>query len=985
VDFGQVQVKNETPVTKCASYSFGSGISPAFSLKYSTDFTLGTYNAASGCLSVTFLPQYAGLRQNAILAKDASGNLLATTLLSGIGLGPQISIQPGIITTLDNEGLLAFPQGVAVDTQGNVYVADSVSSMVRKICVNGNITTVANGSLNTPTGVAVDGAGNVYIADQGNNAIRKWNAVTEQITTIAGAGLSGPNNIAVDAIGNVYISDSYNGLVRKVDATTGAMTTVAGGGSGAAANFGDGGQATDAVLQNPTGLALDAGGNLYIADTGHQRIRFVTSGVITTVAGNGTQGYSGDQGVATSAELNNPAGIRVDAAGNLYIADSGNHVIRQVLAGSGIIQTIAGTGTGDYTGDNGAATAAQLASPMDVALDAAGNLYIADYANGRIRKVTFQAQPLTFGTVNIGQASAQLAGIFNIGNRSLSLTNLSISNGFRQEASGDTDCSPSSVVLPGSYCLVDIAFAPTSSGDVSGTAALTHNSLNTASTQTVTLSGTGTIGPIPQVVLTPMSITFGNQNMGTASAAQTVTLKNTGTATLNISSIFLAGANAADFHMTTTCQSTLAPGSTCSVSLTFFPLDAGPCTAVLQFNDDLAGSPQNVVVMGNAPMPRLGNYDDRDGRIAYTGTWGQNTGSFLNGTQSFSNTPGAAASFLFSGTQVSYLYAANANRGYAQISIDGVVVTPQLDEYSSTLRPNQMVTYSNLSNGVHILTVTVLGQHDGQSTDNYVSLDGFWVGAVPLSGAYDDRDARIAYTGTWGQNAGPFLNGTQSYSNTPGATASFLFSGTQVSYLYISNANRGYAQISIDGAVVTPQLDEYSSTLRPNQIVTYSNLANGVHILTVTVLGQHNGQTSDSYVSMDGFWVGAVPLSGAYDDRDARVNYTGTWGQNTGPFLNGTQSYSNTPGATASFLFSGTQVSYLYVSNANRGYAQISIDGVVVTPQLDEYSSTLQPSQIVTYSNLTNGVHILTVTVLGQHSPGASDCYVSVDGVRPGF
>ena len=245
--------------------------------------------------------------------------------------------------------------------------------------------------LSNPLSVAVDGAGNLYIADVGNNRIRKVDPAGV-ITTVAGTGarglsgdggaavearLGGPQGVAVDGAGNLYIA--HSGRIRKVTAA-GVIFKVVGGGLG-----GDGGPGTAAQLDIPADVALDGAGNLYIAEEYGHRIRKVdaATGVITTVAGTGARGFSGDGGAAVEARLYQPTGVAVDGAGNLYIADTGNSRIRKVDA-AGVITTVAGGGSG---GDGGAAVAAQLRYPRGVALDGSGNLYIADVGNNRIRKV----------------------------------------------------------------------------------------------------------------------------------------------------------------------------------------------------------------------------------------------------------------------------------------------------------------------------------------------------------------------------------------------------------------------------------------------------------------------------------------------------------------------------------------------------------------------------------------------------------------------
>ena len=333
----------------------------------------------------------------------------------------------GIITTVAGTGEKGFggdggqavsarlntSSGVVLDGAGNLYIADRHNSRIRKVDSSGVITTIAgtgeigfdgdggpavSALLNSPTGVAVDVAGNVYFSDEGNQLIRKVDT-SGVITTVAGmrdygpagdggpavsAWLATPNDVATDGAGNLYISGDYNHLIRKVD-TSGVITTLAGSGGGPAFG-GDGGLAVSAWLWSPTGVVVDVAGNVYIADSRNHRIRKVdTPGIITTVAGSGGSGFVGDGGPAVSALLNYPRGVAADGAGNLYIAAFGSR-IRKVDT-SGVITTVAGTGDPGFGGDDGQAVAARLAQPDDVAADGAGNLYIADTANSRIRKV----------------------------------------------------------------------------------------------------------------------------------------------------------------------------------------------------------------------------------------------------------------------------------------------------------------------------------------------------------------------------------------------------------------------------------------------------------------------------------------------------------------------------------------------------------------------------------------------------------------------
>jgi uncharacterized protein (TIGR03437 family) len=347
-----------------------------------------------------------------------------------------------VITTVAGTGTAAFsgdggaakdaklntPNGVAVDSSGNVYIADYANNRIRKVDASGAIRTVAGcGELTTacisagmgdggpataplffgPWDVVVDGAGNFYFSDSGGNRIRKVSA-SGIITTYAGSGppgvsssgfsgdggpavnakLNSPIGVAIDSAGNIYFADLSNERVRKID-TAGVITTVAG--NGTTGFSGDGGLATAAALHSPHGVGVDAAGNIYIADTTNYRIRKVTpAGIISTVAGTGDVLYNGDNKPATAATMI-PWDVKADAAGNLYISDWLNNRIRKVDT-SGIITTLAGTGTGAFSGDGGAGTSAALSAPTGLAVDSGGNIYFADSLNHRVRRVN--APPL---------------------------------------------------------------------------------------------------------------------------------------------------------------------------------------------------------------------------------------------------------------------------------------------------------------------------------------------------------------------------------------------------------------------------------------------------------------------------------------------------------------------------------------------------------------------------------------------------------------
>jgi uncharacterized protein (TIGR03437 family) len=333
------------------------------------------------------------------------------TITTVVGTGACCADADGVSALL---AYLQGPDGLTLDPAGNLYIWESQLGRIRKVSSSGIITTVAGigGSFGSSgdggpatsallaggtihAGLAFDNAGNLYISDTNNHKIRKVNS-TGIITTLAGTGTAGfsgdngpaakatlnyPTGIAVDAAGNLYIADNSNSRIRKVT-TSGIITTVAGNGNVVFA--GDGGPATSAAVPTPTGVTVDGAGNLYIGSD--RRIRKLnTTGVISTLAGTGTSGNSGDGGLAVNAQMKAPYGMVVDAAGNLYFADASNQRIRKVDA-AGIMTTIAGSTLG-YSGDGGPSTNALLSVPHDVVLDASGNILFTDTGNSRVRKI----------------------------------------------------------------------------------------------------------------------------------------------------------------------------------------------------------------------------------------------------------------------------------------------------------------------------------------------------------------------------------------------------------------------------------------------------------------------------------------------------------------------------------------------------------------------------------------------------------------------
>jgi trimeric autotransporter adhesin len=586
-------------------------------------------------------------------------------------------------------GQLDTPAGLAVDSMGNLAIADvgfqGEQSLIRKIAtpissgalstlvgspgfngfVNATNTGFPNYVENDAIGVAYDGAGNLYVADTKNCIIRKLSAGV--MTTVAGieptldlvnppnstpncgfaaqggaafgTKLGAVNSVALDAAGDIFFSDVTNNMIWEVPKNTvGTMTAgnayvIAGVQDTTGSFSGEGGAAVNAHFNKPTGIYVDVYGNLFIADTGNNIIREIpadnsgamNAGFIYTVAGDKTNhaaGYTGDNGPATSAELNAPFTMVVDNAENIFIADTNNHVIREVPGVTvgpktkGNIYSAAGKNVAGFTGDGGGATAAELNFPQGLAIDGAGDLLIADSQNNRVRSVVaianltpvptanFSPNALTFLPQLVTVASTPMAvTLTNNGGASLTGIAITVTGPGAAVFSLAPAGTCTATLAAHQSCTINVTFTPTST--VTSNAALSIADNAAGNPQTVPLTGTGTsAAPTPNIGFNPTSLTFASQTVATPSTPQAVTVTNSGNAALTFTSITIAGPNAADFSFAPapTCSGTgtLAPAATCTLSITFTPAAAGARTAMIMLVDNVTGGTQTINLSGTA-------------------------------------------------------------------------------------------------------------------------------------------------------------------------------------------------------------------------------------------------------------------------------------------------------------------------------------------------------------------------------------------------
>jgi NHL repeat len=544
--------------------------------------TCPTVVAGTCKIEVQFQPTAPGRRQGAVVLSDASSNALLSVSLDAAGKGALTGFGPGVMSTFAGNGTggdggpatsaaLGAPTSITIDGFGNHYIADQKDNKVWKVTPAGVISTFAgtgtagfsgdgglatSATLSGPMSVLADGAGFIYIADTGNNVVRMVSpagiistyagqyyapgttppAVCASATEPMGDGCPGNRIVLITPVDlvfchaqNLHISDKGNNRVRTIDRVDYHTFTQVG--NGVAGYNGDGELNTSAELNGPTGMAMDAANFIYVADSGNHIIRkTLLSGTvpnpISTVAGTpGSAGNSGDGGPAINALLNNPHGVQVDPAGNIYISDPDSQVVRKMNVATGQISTVAGTAAAGYTGDGSSASGAQLNAPYGLLLDETGNLYIADSQNAVIRKVDVSDAPsLTFASTTVGSVSpSQDVAVMNLGASPLAISAISATGNYSL-AGADTTCNLSSVetLNPGTSCMLGVEFTPTTAGSLSGSIVVADNA-NPAS-QTIALTGTA----MPQTETYTLTVSTPTVSMSAGgNSTTTLTLNST--------------------------------------------------------------------------------------------------------------------------------------------------------------------------------------------------------------------------------------------------------------------------------------------------------------------------------------------------------------------------------------------------------------------------------------------------------------------------
>jgi hypothetical protein len=892
----------------------------------------------------------------------------------------------GYVNLSGSSAKFRTPWGVAVDSAGTVYVADSANHSIRKVTAAGAASLLAGGAkaigpepgitddiganarFNSPSGVAVDTAGNVYVADTGNNAIRK---ITPggSVSTLAGsptddpgfvdgtganARFAAPYGIAVDAAGTIYVADTGNNAIRVVT-QGGAVSTLAGGGMDNP-GFADA-TGAEARFASPCGVAVGPTGIVYVADTANNAVRRVTSdGQVTTFAGQGPDTSGSQDGIGTAAQFNNPYGIAVDANSLVFVADSGNSVVRKI-APNGTVSTPAGlAGSSNYV--NGTGTTARFNNPQGIGVGSAGTVYVGDSGNQRIRKILIAS---TTHTVS-GSAGA---------NGSISPVGDSVVH--------DGDFISYAITPAEGYHVADVLVDGVSAGSITS-----YDFVNVTANHTISAS----------FALSEFTITPSAGAHGSITPTETQRIVPGGSATFTVSAdsgyhiadVVVDGASvgpvaqytfsdlAADhtivasfaidtFRVTPTWTGpgSVSPGTAqyvdrgSSLRMTMYPNARSYLVGTLVGTTSVGASAtydftnvttEQTLTAMFAPLPREGStrYEQSDTRIGYVGSWATMKKWFHSaGSYIFAGKPGDKAVVRFHGTSIDWITNRDHTYGIASVTLDGGGAQ-DVDLYADDNTPRGVVwSASGLADTDHTLTISYTGRGNAlanglpQSTQSsyYVGVDAFDVVGTLIESRHTISASASA-------------NGTL----TPSAVQTVVYGYDSAEFTAAPAVGYHIEDVQVDGASV-------------GAVATY----------------RFNNVTASHTINAD---FQANPTLQRYEQTDSRIGYVGDWVKMSRAYhSSGSYAYANAAGGRAVIHFRGMQATWVTAKDCTYGIATVRVDGGSPV-DVDLYNAGGMAAQQRVWSSamLSDAEHVVTIEWTGRKNARSGGTYVGVDALE---